>query len=197
MVFASTLADAQTDRLGAREADEAGQRVIDQGIADLAARAGHEVDHAGGQTSLFQDLDQLGGDHRGALAGLEDHGVAHDQRSDHEVGSDRQGEVPGRNGDTSAERQIAVIEVFALVEGRGMIATLKLEGLAGVEFTEVDRFGHIGIGLSPSLVSLIDHPSGQLELAAAHNGGGAQQHASARIDRNALPLVEGLVAHFA
>ena len=52
------------------------QRVRGDGLADLGAGAGHEVEHAGGQAGVVDDLGEDEGVERGDLAGLEHDGAA-------------------------------------------------------------------------------------------------------------------------
>ena len=65
------LEDALADFHRAGEGDEAGERVIDDGVADGAAGAGQEVDDARGETGFFEDFHEAVGDDRRDRRGLE------------------------------------------------------------------------------------------------------------------------------
>ena len=59
------LVDADAHFLAARERDEARQRMVDQHVADRAARTGQEVQHARRQVQLVdEELHQPGRDDR-------------------------------------------------------------------------------------------------------------------------------------
>ena len=56
------LINLQADGFGAGKGDEAGLRVLDDGVAEGSARTGAEVDHAVGKAGLLEDFDKSGGD---------------------------------------------------------------------------------------------------------------------------------------
>jgi hypothetical protein len=97
------LEDAQPHLLGPGEGDHAGERVVDQGVADLAAGPGQERQRLLGQAGLVHDLGRTVGDGGRRGGGLQHHGVARDQRGGAHAAHDGGGEVPRRDDEHHAQ----------------------------------------------------------------------------------------------
>ena len=76
---------------------------IDQGFSQFAAGAGDEIDDALGDAGLVQRLHHAPRAERRGGGGLEDNGVAADERGRELPGGDGAGEVPGRDQAHDAE----------------------------------------------------------------------------------------------
>ena len=107
------LVDVQAHFLRAGERDVARLGMLDHGVAEAAAAAGAEVDHAVRQPGFFQDLEELRGDRRRVARGLQDHGVAADDGSQRHAGHDGAGKIPRRNDRAHAERNVAQVVALA------------------------------------------------------------------------------------
>ena len=191
--LAASSWNLQADFLGAGEGDKARLGMLDQGVAEAAAAAGDEVDHAIGRAAGFQGLEELRRDGHGVAAGLEDDGVAADDRGHGHAGEDGQGEIPRRNDGAHAEREVAQLAALAgPLHGRCGLG--EAQRLAGVELDEVDGFGHFGVGLGEVLADLEDQPGRPLEFVVAQGAGHAEQEIGALVDRVSFQLSKALSA---
>ena len=100
------LVDVQANFARAGEGDVADLRMRHQRVAEAGAAAGTEVHHAFGHSAFFEQFDKLRGNRRRIARGLQDNGVAADDRSERHAGHDGAGEVPGRNHRADAERNV-------------------------------------------------------------------------------------------
>ena len=189
-VFCGELVDVEPHFLRAGESDEAGLRVGDERVADRAAGAGHEVDDAGTETRLAQHGHEHSRD-RGRIArGLEHDRVArHDRRGRH-AGHDREREVPGRNHDPDAERDVREAILFARQRNERRRVGVP-ECFAGIKFEEVDRFGRVGVGLAPGLTDFENQDRIEVVAAAADDRRRLEQKCRALRSRDAFPRFEG------
>ena len=100
------------------------------------------------------------------------------------------GKFHGGNDGADAEGDVAELVALAgELDGGG--GRVEAEGFAGVELEEVDGLAHVGVGLGPVLADLIGEPRAQLELAQAHEAGGAEEQGSAFGRGLARPGCEG------
>ena len=70
---------------------------VDERRAELGAAAGDHLEEAGGQARLLQQVGRPEGGERRLRVGLDDHGVAGDQRRDGVADAERERVVPGRD----------------------------------------------------------------------------------------------------
>ena len=180
------LVNLEADGFGAGEGDEAGFRVLDDGVAERGAGAGTEVDHAVGKAGFFEDLDETGGDGGRVARRLEDDGVAGDDGGGGHAGHDGEREVPGRDDGAHAERDIEEFVALArILDGRA--GGGQAQRLAGVELEEIDGLADIGVGLGPVLADFVGEPGHEFELAPADDFGSAKEQRDAFFGCGAAP----------
>src|SRR5579864_6458525 len=139
--------DVQSHFARTGEGDVARFGVCDDGVAESGSGAGTEIHHAFGHAGFFEQLNKLGGDGGRVARGLEDHGVAADDRSQRHSSHDGAGKIPRRNYRADAERNVEKRVVLAgQLDGRLRLA--EAQRFTGIELTEVDGLGNVGIGLS-------------------------------------------------
>ncbi len=182
------LVDVQADLFRTGEGDHAGLGMAHQGVANLAAATGAEVNRLGRKTGFKQHFQELGRDHRRRAGGLEHHRVARDQCSNGHAAHNRQREVPRRNHHHHAQGLVVEIVLFARPGAYGLGAT-ETHHLAGVVFQKVDRLGHIAIRLEEVLRLFVGLQRGELVLALADTGGGLQQNAGTHLRVHPAPLL--------
>ncbi len=159
---------------GAGEHHAADALVAYQRIADHAAIAGQQLQHAFRQAGLQQQVHGLAGDQRRLLGGLGQHGIARRQRGGHLAGEDRHGEVPRADADHRPQRAMAVVaEVLAR--------------LHGVEAQEVHRLAHLGDAVAEGLAGFAGEQAHQRLELRFHQVGGAFQHGGTLGRRGGLP----------
>ena len=95
-------------------------RVLDERIADRRAAAGQEVQHAVRHARLVARLEEHRGDAGRVGGGLQHDRVAGDDRGGRHAGQDREREVPRRDHDADAERD--VLELVSLAGIRASAA---------------------------------------------------------------------------
>ena len=121
----------------------------------------HQVDGAGRQALLVQDLDQAGGGPGGQVAGLDHGGAAGGEGEGKLLGDDQQREVPGGDDSnhadwfTDGERQIVLPEAVVRVP----VAVL---GERGGVVPDPGRAGYLILGLGDGLARLEGFDQGQL-----------------------------------
>ncbi len=171
-------------RAGERDDRDVGR--IDDGVADLTAGAGHEVDDTGREAGLGHELDDERGAVRRVARRLEDHGVAGDQGGHHLPARDGHREVPGGDDAGHADR---------LADGhRPLVGQLAGHGvaehppaLAGHQVRDVDAFLDVAAGLGQDLAHLAGHRPGQALLVLGHELGEGVQDLAALGGRGAPP----------
>ena len=176
----------QADVAGAGEGSKAGLRMRYQSVPYFAAAAGKETERLGRETGFEQ---RFGEDRRdgGRFAGRLDHdSVAGDQRRDRHAAKDGEGEIPRRDHDAHAERQITHLIALAGQLHHGL-RTGQTSHLPCVVFAEIDGLGDFGFRFGPGLTGLKDQPGIELELAFANDGGQTQRHADASFGRSFAP----------
>jgi hypothetical protein len=106
-------------------------------------------------------MSNMMGDAGRLLGGLDDDGVARDQRGDGHAAADRQREVPGADDDGDAARLVPLLVELADEPPERLRARRGMGGQAGVVLAEVDGLADIGVGLAPGLAGLLDHDAGE------------------------------------
>ena len=156
----------------------------------MAPEPGQKLTTPGGHAGLFERFEEFRRDGGRIARRLEDHGVAADQAGAGHAERDGVGEIPRRNHRADAERDVAQEAALAgkLDDGFGLV---EHQGLARVEFQEVDGFGGVGFGLVVVLADFEHQPGVEFELAPAQDIGGAEQHAGALFHGGVLPRLEG------
>jgi hypothetical protein len=160
------------------------------GVAETGSGAGAEVHHALGHAASSSSSNKLCGDGGRIARGLQDDGVAADDRRQRHAGHDGARKIPRRNHRAHAQRNVVQRVVLAgKLDGR--LSLRKTQGLARVELAEVDGLGNIGVGLNPVLADFENQPRHEFHLALAHQIADAEHQAGALFDRSAAPGFEG------
>ena len=137
-------------------------RIANQACAHGLALAGQQLHGGAGHTGLPQQAHGLGGDQRGLLCRLGQHGVACGQCGGHLAHEDGEREVPGADAGHGAQR-----DVGGVVEG-----ALHLRGVVA---QEVHGFTHLGHGVAGALARFTHQQAQQGLHALFQQVGGAQQ----------------------
>jgi hypothetical protein len=164
--------------------------VRDDLVAGLGAGAEDEVEDAGGQPRLVENLDDADG--RGGRQGrrLEDDRVAGDERGRELPDGDGDGEVPGGDdGDDAVRLPDGVGEVAREFGGDGL--AVHAARLAGAELGDVDGALQLAARLRERLALLAREQRGQLLFALLHEPRGARHDAAARRGGRGSPAAEG------
>ena len=134
---------------------------------------------------LAENLEQPQPRQRRLLGRLHHHNVScHKGRGGHPT-EDHKREVPGGDHHGHAAGQV----------GGGVFLTRYVYpprsqqplGLAGVKVAEVDRLGHVGVGLPPGLAHFEDLESGQVKPPGPHDRGGSPEDACPPMNAEGLP----------
>src|SRR5581483_6957207 len=187
--------ELETDRLRAREGDDGDVRMGGKGRADPRAVTGEELHHTGRHARGTQRLDQAPRRRRRLLRGLQDHGVAGDERGDRHPRRDGEREVPRR--DDGGDALALVREAVPLPRRRlheGARGAVQSQHLPPVVLAEVDRLAHVRIGLVPRLAALEDLERGDVDPPVAQPRRRTEQHRGATARRTSSSLHAALVA---
>ena len=142
--------------------------MIHQIVAHFLTRARQEINDTRRQADLFQRLHEFGGNDRGGARRLQYNGVAgNDGRRGH-AGHNREREVPRRNDDADAKRDVIEMILFLFVN-RQRLGSAQAPHFACIEFHEIDRLGRIRVGFGTRLAGFESHERGELELAPPHD----------------------------
>ena len=142
-VLGGTLIDALTGcvRTGERDLHDVG--VVDHCLAAFMTKASDHVDHAGRETSLFEQLHERNRRGRGELGRLDDCRVASRERGGEFPGEQQQRRVPRcDHADNAKWFVLGVVEHAGSVEGNDR--TLDLVGEAAV--VAIPLGGELGLG---------------------------------------------------
>jgi hypothetical protein len=101
-------------------------------------------------------------------------------------------EVPRRDDDADAERDVGEAVVFAL-DACERLRRCVAQHLACVELAEVDGLGRVAVGLGPGLGDLVHHPRGEVVFALAQQRGHAEEDVCALLRERVAPSLEDLV----
>ena len=150
--------------------------MLGQPLADLAARALHDVEHAGRHTSFGVDLGQADRGQRGYFRRLEHHRVAGGQGRGRLPHGDLDRVVPGADAGDHAQRLAAGVEEAGLAQRQ--LDALDGGGQAGVVLDHVGTGDDVhGGGFSQRLAGVQGFQVGQLVVALAQDLDGAAQDA--------------------
>ena len=159
------LVDVQAGGDRSREVDEAGARVVDEGVAEIGVLAGKQVEHPRWYPRLLHALHELRGDDGGGWRGLDHHGVADDGGAYGGPHQDGQGEVPRGNDHPDAQRYSGGAILLTRI-GVGRCGSGPPQRITGIVLAEVDGFGDTTLRLRVVLPNLERLPGGKLELVA-------------------------------
>ncbi len=149
------LVDRNAGLQAAGEVDKAGLRMIDKVRADLAARARQVVDDARRKARFLEDLEHLGERNNGVFGRLADDGIANNDGTHQHAGHQRHGEVPRRDGDADAQRDVEALVLLAGIGIQVADAVDKAKRLAGIVLGEIDHLGDFRTGFDVILADLV------------------------------------------
>ena len=158
--------------------------------ADFGAEAGDDVHDALGNAGVDECFDEIEDRKGRVLRGLDDAGVAGDERGEELPRWNRHGEVPGRDHGANAD---------GLADGHGeLVGQLGGHGVAehaaaftGHEVSGVDGFLGVAACFFQDLAHFASHVAGVVFLALFKNLGGAIEHFGAAGRGNETPLGKG------
>ena len=156
------------------------------GIADVAARAGDEVEHALRNAGFMQDLDEPHARERRLRRRLDHHGVAGDQRGRELPRRDGDGEVPGRDQRDHAERLADGVHEHARPLGRNRVAR-EARAFAAEIFEDADGARHLALRLGDRLAFLAAEQIGHVVEPRFEQLRGLQQDLAAHGRRRRRP----------
>ena len=143
-------------------------RVIDERRARLFAAPGDDVEHARRHARLFASFDEVVGRKRRVFGGLDDDGVAADERGHDLPRGNRHREIPGRYQPAHAYRLARAHRV--LVRQLGLCReAVQSAALARDEVGHVDGFLHVAARLFQDLAHLARHRARELFFAPDQN----------------------------
>ena len=176
---AGPLGDPPPGRRRARERDDRHVRDVDDRVADLGARPGHEVDDcpAGKPASAIsstRSAAQCGV----SLAGLKTTRVAGHERRHHLPARDRDREVPGRDDPGDPDRLADAHRPLVRQLARDRVAEHPA-ALAGHQEGDVDALLDVAAGLGDDLAHLAAHRLRQPLLVLGHQRAEAIQDLAA------------------
>ena len=174
---------------GSGERDHAHIVAADQGIADLAAAAGHEVHHARGDAGFGENPDEVQRRQRRQRRRFEDDGVAADQRRNDLPRGDGHRKVPRRNHGTDPERLPHRHREFVTELGRHRL-TILAAAFSRHEERHVDRFLNVAARLVEHLSHLTRHVPGQRVLAIGNQLRRPKEDFGTAGSRNEAPQLE-------
>ena len=170
----------------ARERDDGHVGMADDPVPHLAAEAVNEVDDARRHAGLEQQLDEALREHRRVVRGLEDDGVAADERRHDLPRGDRDREVPRRDhADDADRRPDAHVELVRKL-GRRRVPE-QAAALAGHVVAHVDRFLDVAAGLGEHLPHLARHQVRELGLVLGDERAEPEQDLAALRRRHEAP----------
>src|SRR5581483_7766242 len=159
---------------GSGERDQADLRMVGQGVAGHVTRPVHQVDDAGRNARLFEDLDH-GAAQQGSIAGRfeYDRVAGNEGRHDLPAGNGH-GKVPGRDSRHDANR-IAHGEAGFVLKLRRPHFPQQAAALTGHVVGHVDGLLHVAARFGQHLAHLFRHLPGQLLLAFEQELTGLEQ----------------------
>ena len=176
----------------AREGDERHVGVLDEALADRLAAAVDDVEDAGGEAGLLEDLDEALAEHRRVARGLEHDGVSADERGRNLPARDGDGEVPrGDRADNADRLANAHLELVRHLRRRRLAE--EAAALAGHVEGHVDGFLDVAARLGANLAHLAHHQLGQLVLALDEPLRDAEEDFAAPGRRRQAPALVGLL----
>ena len=142
--------------IGAGEGNGLDLGSIHEGIADFPAGTGDEVDDTFGDAGFMQSFHDAPGAKGRNGGGLDDDGVATDERRGHLPGRDGDGEVPGRDETNDADRLADGEDVDAFAFRRDHDA-IEARPFAAEVAEDVDGTTHFTLGFGERLAFFARH----------------------------------------
>ncbi|MNZ78403.1 hypothetical protein D3C78_969720 [compost metagenome] len=181
-------AAAHAHRAGETDGRHVG--VLDQGVADHAARTHDQVEHAGRNARAVDDVGQRPGAAGNEVGGLEHHAVAEGQGRCDLPGGNGDGEVPGRDQADHADGLARDLHADAGAHRRQGLAR-QAQAFAGEELEDLARARDFAHGFGPGLAFLARQQVAQLFLARQDLGANLVERVVARLDAGNAPGREG------
>ena len=154
--------------------------------AGAETKACHQVDDAGGNARLLQDLDQVIRGKRRILRGLQHNGVAAYQSGHDLPGRNSHRKIPRRHQPADADRTAYGHTELALQLGRRSLAELPPPFACHIK-RHVDGFLHVAAGLFEHLAHLACHLLSQRLFPLLQKAGGTKQDLAALGGRQQSP----------
>ncbi len=173
----------------AREADRRHVGIVDQRLADDRAAAHHQVEHAGGNAGLRQDLGERPRAAGHEIGGLEHDGVAVGERRRDLPRRNRDREIPRRDEADDADRLARHLDVDAGPHRRQLVAG-EPQHFAGEELEDVPGARRFADAFGQRLAFLARQEAAELVLAREDLRADAVEHVRALLDRACRPRRE-------
>ena len=186
------LRDPPADLGRARVGDDLDVWVLDERIADLAARAHDDVEDPRRKPRLLEDARERDDRGRSVRRRLDDDRVAGDERGHGLPRRDRHREVPRRHEGADAHR-LADAHRELVRQLRGCREAEEPAPLARGEEGHVDRFLDVAPRLGEDLAHLARHQARELLLVALQDLARGVEHLGAPGRRRVLPAGERLL----
>src|SRR5271167_3344631 len=185
------LSNGTADRCRTGQRNCAYLRMLDHWGANFAAESGDDVHHAWWNTGLMQRLHKVEYRERRVLCGLDNGGVAGDQRGEQLPGRNRHGEVPRCDHGADAQRLTdRHRELVGQLRGDGR--SEQTAALAGGVVTTIDGLLHVAARFLDDLPHLAGHVARVLFFARDQQLSRLVKHLAAARRRYQTPLLEGL-----
>jgi hypothetical protein len=169
--------------------------MLDEALADDAPSAVHDVEDAGRQAGVLENLDEPLGERGRVRRGLEDDRVAADERGRDLPAGDSDGEVPGRDRTDDSDRQAdAHLELVRHLRGRRL--SEHAPALTGHVVGHVDGFLDVAASFGAHLAHLLHHQVGELVLVLDERLRDAEEDLGALRRRDEAPALVGLLRGF-
>jgi hypothetical protein len=184
------LADERAHFTGAGEADGADVFVFEERHSGGGAAAADEVDDAGRKARIDEGLDEVVDGERGVGGGLDDAGVAGNQRGKELPTGDGHGEVPRSDEADDADGHADAHGELVLQLAGGGDAE-EAAAFAGHVKGFVDGLLHVAAGFSQHLAHFAGHVAGIFFLAFLEKEAGADEDFSTFGRGNEAPCGKG------
>src|SRR6266404_2502060 len=160
--------------------------MLEQFVANLAARADDHVEHARGDARLLKNLNHSRACEWRERGGLEDDGVPSDQRRSNFPNGDRNGEIPGRDRRYNSKRLLErVSEVLWQLAGQGFAADAT--PLSGHKLQDIDGFLDFAERVLQGLAFFAGHQAREVVFLLLHQQRGFSDDAAAHGSRSFAP----------
>ena len=163
--------------------------------------SGEKAHHVARHARFVQNINEDRGNRRRIARWLYHHRISSDDRSHRHPTHDRRREIPWRNHDAHAQRNIFQI-IFLAAERRQFLRRAQPQCFPPVVFAEINQFGDVRIRFRPGLANFIAQPRIKFVAPLAQNIRRAIQAGHALFHWHALPafkcrsgFFDGLVRH--
>src|ERR1035441_9260211 len=190
MARGSLLVKPLSDFARAGERDGLERRGVNQCLAERAAGAGHEVDHAFGNAGFVERFDDAPGAEGRGGGRLDEHGVAADERRGELPGGDGAGEIPRRNEADYADGFAQREHVDAVALGGHQHAGHARPFAAEIA-EDIDGAAYFALGFGQRLAFLAGHVGGHLLEFPVEDVGGFEEDVAARGAAQSAPGGQG------